>query len=419
MLDRKTQPAYTLNNTFNLLQPEQVALSNGANVFFIHGGDQEVVKLELIFWAGRWFEAIPGVSTFASQLIPKGSQTRTSDEISQALESLGIHIEITPGFDFVSLTLFGLTKRIDEALAILSDICSSPTYPEKEVSRYKNIFLQNLRINREKTSYLAATTFREHLFGKEHPYGSEVTEGNVQKIQSETLHSFHGSYFKHFVCFATGKIPQSLKNSILNTLSGLPFHVTQIESIQKSMSGGATIKVEKPESVQSSLRIGKRVIPNDHPDYPNLILANHTLGGYFGSRLMQSLREDKGLTYGIHSTIHSLKHESYFVISTDVSKDHGNFAIEEIRIELKKFRTVPLEEVELQLAKNHFLGSLFTELNTPFAHAEKLKNILLNNLDRNYYHYLIEEIQNSTPIKLQSIAESYFNEENMLIVSAG
>ncbi|MFN3841223.1 MAG: M16 family metallopeptidase [Cyclobacteriaceae bacterium] len=419
MLDRKTPPPYSLNKTLNLLQPEQVVLATGANIFFIQGGDQDVVKLELIFSAGRWFESIPGVSYLASHLLSKGTTAKTSNEIAQTLESLGIHLEIIPGFDFVSVNLFGLTKRIIEALAILYEICSSPAYSDNELTRAKNILLQNLKINREKTSYLATTAFREHLFGKNHPYGNEITHGDIQKIQPETLHTFHKSYFKHFTCFVTGKISNALKESITNTLSNIPFHSIEIRAVQSSKLDHNLFKVEKPGSIQISLRMGKRVISRSHPDYPNLIFANHALGGYFGSRLMQSLREDKGLTYGIYSTIHSLRYETYIVISTDINKEHIDFAIEEVKAELRKLRTLPMKSEELQLVKNHFLGSLFTEVSTPFAHTEKLKNIYLNNLDIGYYQNLIEQIQGMTAAKVIETADTHLHEENLLTVSAG
>jgi zinc protease len=419
MLDRKSPPPYTPNSVFNLLQPEQVILSNGANAFFVHGGDQEVVKLELIFSAGRWFEDFPGLSYFASHLLAKGTRTKNSYQIAQALESSGIHLEVTPGYDFVSVSLFGLNKRIPDVLSILLEICSSPVYPVDELLRTKNILLQNLKVNREKTSYLAATAFREHLFGKDHPYGSEVSEDHLGKIQTEALLTFHKSFFTHFVCFVTGKIADTLTRNIVETLNRLSFHRMPVKSIQNLSPDGGAVKIEKPGSVQTSLRLGKHVIPRNHPEYPGLILANHALGGYFGSRLMQSLREDKALTYGIHSAIHPLRHNTYFAISTDVNKEQVDFAIGEIYSELRKFRSIPMENNELQVVKNHFLGSLFTEINTPFAHTEKLKNIYLNELDSGYYQNFINKIQHLSSIKLIELAEKYFHEDDLFIVSAG
>lgn len=419
MLDRKTPPPYTQNNSFTLLEPHRVSLANGANLFIIEGGEQQVVKLELVFWAGRWFEEFPGVSYFTSQLLPKGTKTQNSRQIAKTLESLGVHLEITPGFDFVSVSMFGLTKRIGDALSLLIEICSLPTFPEDELVQSKNIFLQNLKVNREKTSYLAGTAFRQHLFGKEHPYGSEVNENFVDKITPANLRAFHDVHFKHFTAFVTGKIPVALTDKITEALKLLSFGPAQEHASPLEVSGNNRITLAKPGSIQASLRLGKIVIPRNHPDYPGLLLANHVLGGYFGSRLMQSLREDKGLTYGIHSVIHPLKHNTYFVISTDINKEHRDYGVEEILTELKTFRTSAIDNNELTLAKNHFLGTLFTEINTPFAHTEKLKNIYLNELGVGYYQNLVDTIQNTSPSRLVEMAEKHLHEKAMLVVLAG
>jgi predicted Zn-dependent peptidase len=419
MLDRKTPPPYSQNNTLTLLEPRQVNLTNGATLFFIHGGDQQVVKIELVFPAGRWFEDFPGISYFTVHLLPKGTETKNSKEIAQAFESLGIHLEITPGYDFVLISLFGLTKRIKDALSLLVEICSRPAFPEEEIIQFKNIFLQNLKINREKTSYLAGTAFRENLFGKNHPYGSEVNEGFVKKITSQDLKRHHSFYYKSFTGFITGKIPETLVNQVTESLNLLSYAFVPECTIPDPVVNDKLIKLEKPGSVQASLRLGKMIIPRNHPDYPGLLLASHVLGGYFGSRLMQRLREEMGLTYGIHSVIHPLMHKTYFVISTDVNNEHRDDAVDEIVRVMKNFRTSVITEYELTLAKNHFLGTLFTEINTPFAHTEKLKNIYLNNLDKRYYQILIEKIQHTSSDSLMQLAEEYLHEKALLIVSAG
>ncbi|QOI97104.1 MAG: insulinase family protein [Flammeovirgaceae bacterium] len=419
MLDRTLPPPFSLSHSLNLLKPHQVNLQTGAKLFFINGGEQQVVKLELIFHAGRWYEDIPGISYFTAHLLAKGTKTKTSKQIADTLESLGMHLEITPGFDFVSVSLFGLTKHFSEALETLVEICVRPCFPSDELDQFKSIFLQTLKINREKTSYLASTAFRKNLFGQNHPYGNEVDESHVNQILSEKLGSFHAKHYKHFTAFITGRLSEALQASIIERLAQIPVQEVRLFSAQISVPGKGSVHIKKTDSIQASLRLGKLVISRNHPDYPALVLANHAIGGYFGSRLMQRLREDKGLTYGIHSAIHPLIRHAYFIISADVSKEHKNFATEEIKSTLQDFRTYPLEGTELQVVKNHFLGSLFTEINTPFAHTEKLKNIYLHQLESDYYQNLVIQIQKISAEKLAKIAEEHLHESNLLIITAG
>lgn len=154
-------------------------------------------------------------------------------------------------------------------------------------------------------------------------------------------------------------------------------------------------------------------------DYAEAIFVTHILGGYFGSRLMKNIREEKGLTYGIYAAIHPLQKDSYFVIGADVNKENLNLTMDEIRKELKILRTEKISADELHTAKNHFIGSLQSEITTPFAHADKNKSIVLGNLPQDFYHQMILTIDSITPEKIMEISEVHFHEDALSTVSVG
>jgi zinc protease len=156
-----------------------------------------------------------------------------------------------------------------------------------------------------------------------------------------------------------------------------------------------------------------------NPDYFDVLLLNHIFGGYFGSRLMKNIREEKGLSYGIYSSIHTLQNDSYLVIGSDVNKENLELTFDEIRKELYRIRTEKINSDELETARNHFIGSLQSEITTPFAHADKLKNIILYNLPQNYYQNLIKRLDSLTSNDLLNTAEVYFNEESFYEVAVG
>jgi predicted Zn-dependent peptidase len=147
--------------------------------------------------------------------------------------------------------------------------------------------------------------------------------------------------------------------------------------------------VEKEGSVQSSIRIGKKIIGRSHSDYASVLFLNHILGGYFGSRLMKNIREDKGLSYGISSSLHTMAKGNHLVIGADVNRENLNLTFDEIGKELKRLRTERVDTAELDTARNHFIGSLQLEITTSFAHADKVKNLLVFNLPENFYQNLI------------------------------
>jgi predicted Zn-dependent peptidase len=217
----------------------------------------------------------------------------------------------------------------------------------------------------------------------------------------------------------SGKITPHVKEQLVNAFQNFHSdrHATPV--IQTPVPTVTDEFLKKENSLQASIRLGKHSIPRLHPDYPSLLLLNHILGGYFGSRLMKNIREEKGLTYGIYSSIAALKHNSYVSIGTDVNIENRDLAIEEIKNELKHLRVGRISQSELEIARNHFIGSLQAEITTPFAHADKIKSILLHDLPGTYYQNLIHKIESLTNTDLQETARKYFDENSFSVVAVG
>lgn len=419
MLDRKTAPAFQKNNFFELIKPERTTLSNGITVLVVPGGEQEVVKIELIIKAAKWQETQAGVSYFTAHLLQKGSATKNSFQISSELDQYGIHLEISPGFDFTSITLYGLTKHIDRFFGLLFELLTQPSFPETELQQTKDIYIQGLKINLEKTSYLASRNIRQVLFGNDHPYGRDAQIQDVERIQRENLSDFHQRHYSNFDIICSGKVTDSLVASLKKTFSAVRVSPSLNNAVPKTGEQITSTYLEKENTVQTSIRLGKRMISRIHPDYPALLLLNHLFGGYFGSRLMKNIREEKGLTYGIYSSVTSLQHDGFLSIGADVDKGNRELTTQEIKKELKILRTQQVGVTELETAKNHFIGSLQAELTTPFAHADKIKNVHLYSLPEDYYQSLLAKIDLVNEATLLETAEKYFNEESFSVVAVG
>lgn len=419
MLDRTKAPAYQRDTHFELLKPESVILDNGINLHFISGGKQDVIKLELLFKAGRWFEENPAAAHFTSTLLSKGSKNKNSFEIARIFDLYGAHLEINPGLDVVSVSLYSLVKNLAPVLDLLLEILTESTFPEKELEQSKVIFLQNLRVNKEKTSFQAAKLFRRNLFGESHPYGREVEEHEVDPVSQPQITSHFHQCYKDLFIVVSGRVNKHSYELISKTFSLLP----TVSSLNKSHvvhhSNPSRVIQEKEGSVQASVRVGKRFIGRNHPDYFDVLLLNHILGGYFGSRLMKNIREEKGLTYGVYSSIHTLTHDNYFVIGADVNRENLDLTFDEIRKEMIRLRTEKIEVDELQTARNHFIGSLQGEITTPFSHADKLKNIIIYQLPSDYYSILIKRMDTLTAEDLLIAGEKYFNESSMFEIAVG
>jgi zinc protease len=419
MLDRKIPPPFVHSTTFNLIEPVRKRLDNGIEVFFIAGGSQEVLKIELMFHAGRWYEDKPGASQFSGNLLSKGTALKNSFQIAQLFDKYGAHVEINPGFDFVSVSVYTVTQYLEPVLDVFIEILTSPSYPEKEIDQHKSIFLQNLKVNEEKTSYLASKAFRRKLFGEDHPYGRELDEKDVSFLDKNTLLDHFGKCYRKPLALVSGKLNDRTEQQIVEALEKLPKGETPSRTYQPAAHSFFRENIGKEGAVQASIRTGKRSILRSHPDYAHVIFVAHVLGGYFGSRLMKNIREEKGLTYGIYASLQPLQSESFILIGADVNKENVDLTLDEIHKELRTLREETISAEELETAKNHFIGSLRSEITTPFAHADKIKTIILSGLPHDFYQRLILEVNNIGPDQVKSISQQYIHEDSFSSVSVG
>jgi zinc protease len=419
MLDRKTPPPFVHTTSFDLLHPVKKKLPNGVELFFVSGGSQEVIKIELVFPAGRWYESVPGAAYFTGNLLSKGTAKKSSFEIAQTFDRFGAHLEVQPGLDFVSISVYGLTKYFTPVFDLLLELMREASFPEKELEQHKSIFIQNLKINEEKTSFLASKAFRKKLFGDLHPYGIELEVDDVQKIKQDDLKAHYSRLFNNLKVFVSGKIDSATEYRILDSFASFSNGNLNGKSVAASGSKSFHERIAKEGSVQASVRMGKKSVIRTHPDYASAIFVSHILGGYFGSRLMKNIREEKGLTYGIYASLHPLQHDAYLAIGTDVDKENIDITLDEIRKELKTLRTERINAEELNVAKNHFIGSFQAEITTPFAHADKIKTISLSDLGHDFYQNLILKIDAMTEDDILEISEKHFHESSFSDISVG
>jgi len=419
MLDRTQAPPFQRSSAFDLHQPEKTILSNGVPLYLIRGGDQDVIKIELTAQAGRWSEETRGAAYFAAQLLCKGTSRKSSFDIAQIFDRFGAHLEVSPGLDFASISLYSLTRNLEPVLYLLQELLTDATFPDKELAQVQSIYLQNLRVNHEKTSFLAAKLFRRTLFGESHPYGIELDEKDVNNLDRAALIAHSKRFQNGLLAFISGKIDAKSEALISTVLGALPAQPGAAAATAKSTGSFTNQYQPKEGSVQASIRMGKKSVMRSHPDYADVLFVSHILGGYFGSRLMKNIREEKGLTYGIHASLHALLQDSYIAIGADVNKENVQLTVEEIKKELLRLRDEPIDANELDTARNHFIGGLQSELTTSFAHADKIKTITLFGLDRAYYNNLIARIDRISAADIQRIAAQHFAADSFLEVAVG
>ncbi|HEV7351005.1 pitrilysin family protein [Telluribacter sp.] len=423
-LDRTIAPSYRIIRSIHLPEAETVTLDNGIALHAINIGEQPVVRLECIFEAGTWYESQPGASYFAIKMLPEGTVSRSSAGISEAFDYVGAFTEMTHSADRSGIVVYCLARFLPEVLPLVQELIASATFPEKEWEDLSNITLQNLRVNQEKNAFLATRYLRSSLFGSEHPYGRSQSEEQINQLSREAAQAHYEQHIRNsrYRIILSGQVGQSeigLVNQYLGQIQGL-LPPTEADAALTGLPAGASTElVEKADSLQSSIRVGKPLFTRKHPDYFRLLVTNEILGGYFGSRLMKNIREEKGLTYGISSSVVTLRHAGYFTIGTDVKKEFTQQTLDEIRKEIQVLQTQPVPDDELQNVKNFMAGEFAGSLNTAFEVADRQKILLLDELPADFFEQYINQIHATTAEDILQMANQYLPVDDMTEVVVG
>jgi len=354
-----------------------------------------------------------GDAQFTLNLLDKGVEGKKARDIANELDSFGAHLELKVGYDFSMISLYALKKNIARLLPLLYSIIQKPTLPQKEFETLKNISAENLKVSLSKNDFICSNHIRKKIFGS-HPYGRSITLEETESLDLESIKRFFRDRFKPHKVFIVGNIDDDILKSITKNID---LRNTQLELQEFSLvdSNPSYEQLRGPNNTQASIRLGCRTISRTHPDWAGLRIANHILGGFFGSRLMRNIREEKGLTYGIHSSLQSLVHSTWISISAEVNSVNADLALDEIRKELDNLKEIGNEELEL--AKNHFIGSLQNDITTIFSASERTKDLILNGLPLDFFETLIQSIDAFSKETLYLICFAHLSEKNFSSIS--
>jgi len=419
MLNRKESPFIKDAVEFNLqLKPYQkYTLDNGVPVYAIDAGAQEVVQIELVFYAGNWFEEQKSVAAATNYLLKNGTSGKTAFEINEEFEYYGAYCNRSCFNETAVVSLSSLSKQLPAILPVVREMITDSVFSEAELDIYKQNSKQRIKVNLQKCDFVATRLIDAYLFGEQHPYGKYTNPEDLDALNSQLLKEFFKQYYLNGQCviFVSGKLPADIEiqlNSAFGDLSLKPFN-NQLSTIIQTPAAEKKYRIQNDaEGVQGAIRIARPFPTRHHPDFMKVMVLNTVFGGFFGSRLMSNIREDKGYTYGIHSYVQNHLHDSAWMISTEAGKEVCEATIEEIYKEMKLLREDLVEEGELMLVRNYLIGTILGDLDGPFQIMGRWKNLKLNNLDGDYFYRSIETIKTISAEELRELAKKYLNRED-------
>ena len=421
MIERAIAPAFREVENIDLIRAKPIILANGLKVFSIDGGEQDLVRIEFIF-SNINYDSEKPLQTFATNtMLNDGTSELSSTEIADKIDYYGAFLQTEYANDHSTVTLFTLNKHLANTLPIVKAIISDSNFPQVELDTLIRNQKQKLSVSLEKNDFLSRKTFSKVLFG-DTLYGYDVSASDYDQLDREQLLSYFKQAYQARNCtvIVSGKVKENTI-SLIDNYFGKDWDSAldvQENKFNFEVGAGTMHYLEREDALQSAIRIGQISINRIHPDFPALQVVNTILGGYFGSRLMANIREDKGFTYGIGSALVSLKNTGYFFIASEVGADVCSAALTEIEKEITILKEELVTEDELSLVKNYMLGSMLGSLENSLSHADKFKNIYFSGLDYDYYSRYIHTLRNINVQEVQAIANKYlsFNSLEKVIV---
>lgn len=420
-LQRTTAPAIHLPEKIRLTPAETLTAGSGIPVLIIRAGSQEVVKIEFIFRAGNMIADRPLLAAAANDLLEEGTSKHTSAEIAELLDYYGAYFSTENGPEWSTVTLFSLNKFVKDTLPHFTEAITDPVYPENEISTYAVQGKQRLAVGLSKVDFIARRHFFHAIYGNSHPLGRMTEMSDYDALQTATLQAYHRDHYLGGLrgVVISGQPDAATLRAVENCIqqagfksaSDAPHPVAETRPVKKL--------IEKADALQSAIRIGRPLFSRSHPDYLPFTILNTVLGGYFGSRLMSNIREDKGYTYGIGSGLVSHLNDGYFFITTEVGADVRSAAVHEIYSELQRLRDEPIPGAELDLVRNYMIGAYQRSIDGPFAQADRHKIIALHQLPADYYDQYLATIHTVRAEQLQQLAQQYLREEDLYEIVSG
>ncbi len=402
---------------------KEEVLDNGVTLRWLCGGTQAVNQLTIAFPGGTREASSPSVARLCMQLLREGTLSKSGAEIAEALDFRGalLHTDATDHYSVVSIS--SLNTMAAGTLPIFREMLTEPAFPEYAFNIYRERDAQNRRLQESKVSVLSKEALLGLILGSTNPGARVESAADIEKVQLQDVVDFHKNVFvaNGAQAFLSGQITEDIYAEAKKMLESLPVapESVAIELFPYEAEPAQMIKVEKADALQDSLSIAFPAPKRDNPDYIPLRFTVMALGGYFGSRLMKNVREDKGFTYGIHAHLLGNLDGSFVCISAQADPKYIEPMLDEIRGELDRLATVSADDEEMMRLRQHIGTGLIETLDSPFAIMGYYKTQQIVGLPKGYFAEQVRIAKELTPGTIMEMAAKYLRPSLMRIALAG
>jgi zinc protease len=405
------------------LAVQRTVLENGLILLTSEQRSIPMVAIRLQLDAGSRLDGSgkEGLANLTSRLLTYGTRTRNALQISETLDFIGASLSAGAGEDSASVTFTLLKKDLDVGLNLLADILSASTFPLEEIDRQKQAVTASIKAKSENPGEIAEKRFFESLFPQS-PYGRliEGTEESVRRLERPSLVEFHKQYYRpnRSIMAVVGDISHDeMIKKLAKAFQPWEKGTAPKNSFAPPASGPAAwIRVNK-SLTQANIVIGHDGITRSHPDYYAVQVMNYILGGGgFSSRMMDSIRNDRGLAYSVYSQFDAGKHVGSFQVVMQTKNETAQEAIRIANEEIKKIREKGVTEEELKAAKDYLIGSFPMRIDTNRRIAQFLTQVEYFDLGLDYMDRYPDLIRRVTRKDIARVAKTHLQPDKNIVV---
>lgn len=424
-LNRTTPPEIRPLEEFEIARPERLRMKNGIPLNIIRAGAQEVIRMDVLIGGGQCHQQQPLQAMFTNRMLREGTSSYTSAQIAEKLDFYGAWLELSSSLNCGFLTLYSLNKYFPYVMEIISDMLMHPLFPERELDVVKEVNKQQFLVNSTRVEVISRKCFNRSLFGENHPFGRYAEEEDYGRITPEVLKEFYRTYYHSSNCsvYVSGKVTSDIVRCIEEQIGNSPWgmirEMPQIQLPEPCRSVDTHLYIEREDALQSSLKMGDFVMDRLHPDFLKCRIMVTLFGGYFGSRLMSNIREDKGYTYGIGAGVVNYPGRSVLAISTEADNCYVDDIIREVHTEMDRLRNDLASQEELDMVKSYMLGDLSRSYEGPFSLSDAWIYVETAGLDDEFFVRFMDAVRNVTCEDVRLMAQKYLCRETLIDVVAG
>lgn len=423
MVNRTIPPKVNPIEQVDIIKAQKHVLSNGIPVYYINAGSQDVVKIDFIFEAGTWFQPRNLVASISNSMLEEGSVNYTAAEIAERFDFYGAYLQLMVDQSYGYVNIISLGKHLAAILDITENIIKHPVFPDYELEVMIDKNKQKFLLENEKVKTLCQKKFTQVLFGTAHPYAIKNKLKDFDVIDREVLIEFYKNYYHSGNCriILAGKVDDKVLQMLEDRFGGNDWLGEMHKKLEFTINPSPHKYhfVEKANGMQSAIRVGKPWVDKSHPDFHGLSVLVTILGGYFGSRLMANIREEKGYTYGIGSFVLPLKYTSYLIISTEVGNEYVEPTLKEITNELLTLQNELVSVDELETVKSYLMGEFLRDFDGLFALSGSFKAINDFGLDYAFYENYLNTLRTISAEEIMRLAQQYLDPDDFYTVVAG